>query len=119
MGTTPAVKTRSFCILFVIHSAQILNRTITLSLLAATQSWWVAAYVGGDYLLLVLYKVIRRDLRIWVPGFNVLYSLLYRFGMKAFTDSTACVQFRNAVDLGGLYYCVNAVLSQACPPAHK
>jgi hypothetical protein len=117
MGTTPAAKACSFCLVFIVHAAQIFNRTITLSLLAATQPWWVPAYLGGDFLVLVLYKAVRRDLLCWLPGCNVPQSLLYRFSVKAFTDSTACVQFRNAVDFGGMYYCVNAVLSQACPPA--
>ena len=119
MGTTPAAKACSFCIVFVVHAAQIFNRTITLALLAATESWWVAAYLGSDFLLYVLYKVLRRDLWYWVPGSNVPLSLLARFIIKTFTDSTACIEFRSSVDLGGLYYMLNAFLCQApsVPPA--
>ena len=113
MGTTPAAKTCSFCIVFVVHAAQIFNRTITLALLAATESWWVVAYLGGDFLLHVLYKVLRRDLWYWVPGCNVPLSLLLRFIDKTFTDSTGCVECRSAADLGGLYYMLNACLCQA------
>ncbi len=121
MGNTPVSKMRRFCVLFVVHAAQVLNRTITLALLFATQWWWAAVYLGGDFLVLVVVKAARRDLVHWVPGFGVLLSLLARFLEKVFTDSTACVHFRHPLDLGGLYYTLNAALGQAIPrlPPHK
>jgi hypothetical protein len=118
MGNTPASKTRRFCVLFVVHAAQVLNRTVTLALLFATQPWWAAVYLGGDFLVLVVVKAARRDFLYWVPGVGVPLSLLGRFAVKVFTDSTACVHFRHPFDLGGLYYTLNAVLGQAVPPSH-
>jgi hypothetical protein len=115
MGNTPASKMRRFCVLFVVHAAQVLSRTITLALLAATQPWWAAVYLGGDFLLLVVVKAARRDLVYWVPGIGVPISLLCRFCVKVFTDSTACVHMRHPLELGGLYYTLNAVLGQATP----
>ena len=50
---------RCFCLLFVVHLVQILLRTATLSLLAATQGWLAAVYLIGDFLLLVGYKAPR------------------------------------------------------------
>ena len=113
MGNTPASKTRCFCVLFVLNAAQVLSRTVTLALLIATQPWWGAAYLGGDFLVHVVYKAARRDLVYWVPGVGVPLSLVARFCAKVFTDSTACVHFRHPLELGGLYYTLNAVLSQA------
>ena len=55
MGDTAASKTRCFCVLFVVHLVQILLRTATLSLLAATRGWLAAVYLVGDFLLLVGY----------------------------------------------------------------
>ena len=115
MGNTPASKTRCFCVLLVLHAAQVLSRTVTLALLSSTQPWWAAVYLGGDFLVYVIYKAARRDLMCWVTGVGVPVSLLIRFAIKVFTDSTACVQFRNPFDLGGLYYILNAVLGQAIP----
>jgi hypothetical protein len=115
MGNTPASKMRCFCVLFVVHAAQVLTRTITLALLFATQPWWAAVYLGGDFLVLVAYKAARRDLVYWVPSFGLPISLLGRFICKVFTDSTACVQFRHPFELGGLYYTLNAVLGQEIP----
>jgi hypothetical protein len=77
-----------------VFSAQVLTRTVMLSLLFATQPWWAAVYLGGDFLVLVVYKAARRDLVFWPPGFGVPISLLTRFAIKVFTDSTACVHFR-------------------------
>jgi hypothetical protein len=113
MGNTPVSKMCCFCVLFVVHAAQVLSRTIMLALLFATQPWWAAVYLGGDFLVLVVVKAARRDLLYWVLGFGVLLSLLARFVEKVFTDSTACVHFRHPLNLGGLYYTLSAALGQA------
>ena len=70
MGDTAASKARCFCVLFVVHLVQILLRTATLSLLAATQGWFAAVYLVGDFLVMVGYKapsagrpVLAADLR--------------------------------------------------------
>ncbi len=116
MGDTAASKARCFCVLIVVHLVQILLRTATVSLLAATRGWFAAVYLVGDLVVMVTYKALRRDVLCWVPGFGVPLSLLGRFGVKVFTDSTSCIHFRHPVDLGGLYYCLNVFLGQALPP---
>jgi hypothetical protein len=93
MGSTPASKMRRFCVLFVVHAAQVLSRTVTLALLCATQPWWAAVYLGGDFLVLVAYKAARRDLVHWVPGFGGPIALPTRCAIKFFTDRPGCVQF--------------------------
>ena len=116
MGDTVASKARCFCVLFVVHLVQILLRTATLSLLAATQGWLAAVYLVGDFLVLVGYKALRRDVVYWAPGVGVPLSLVARFGVKVFADSTSCSHFRHPVELGGLYYCLNIFFGQAlCP----
>ena len=55
MGDTAASKARCFCVLFVLHLAQILLRTATVSLLAATRGWLAAVYLVGDYVVMVAY----------------------------------------------------------------
>jgi hypothetical protein len=119
MGDTAASKARCFCVLFVVHLVQILLRTATISLLAATQGWLAAVYLVGDFLVLVGYKALRRDVVYWVPRIGVPLSLLARFVFKVFTDSTSCVQFRHPFDLGGLYYCLNVFLGQALSPLQR
>ena len=116
MGSTAASKARCFCVLFVVHLVQILLRTATLSLLAATQGWLAAVYLVGDFVVLVAYKAVRRDVLYWPPRAGVPLSLLTRFLVKVFTDSTSCVHFRHPLDLGGLYYCLNVFFGQALPP---
>ena len=119
MGDTAASKARCFCVLFVVHLVQILLRTATLSLLAATRGWLAAVYLVGDFVVLVAYKAVRRDVLYWAPGFGVPLSLLTRFGVKVFTDSTACAHLRHPVELGGLYYCLNVFFGQALPPFQR
>ena len=75
-----------------------------------------AVYLVGDFLVLVGYKALRRDVVYWPPTFGVPLSLLCRFVCKVFIDSTSCVQFRHPFDLGGLYYCLNVFFGQALPP---
>jgi hypothetical protein len=116
MGGTAVSKARCFCVLFVVHLVQILLRTATLSLLAATQGWFAAVYLVGDFLVMVAYKALRRDVLYWVPTFGMPLSLLSRFVFKVFTDSTSCAHFRHPLDLGGLYYCLNVFFAQALPP---
>jgi hypothetical protein len=119
MGDTAASKARCFCALFVVHLVQILLRTATLSLLAATQGWLAAVYLVGDFVVLIGYKALRRDVLYWPPRTGVPLSLLVRLVVKVFTDSTSCVQYRHPFDLGGLYYCLNVFLGQARPPFQR
>ena len=109
------------CVVCGCAHAQVFSRTIMLALVFATRWWFAAVYLSGDLLLQMVYKAARRDFQYWVPGFGVPMSLLMRSCEKVFTDSTAVVQFRHPVNSGGLYYILNAVLSQACdacPHAH-
>jgi hypothetical protein len=115
MGDTAASKARCFCVLFVVHLVQILLRTATLSLLAATRGWLAAVYLVGDFLVLVAYKAVRRDVVYWVPRIGVPLSLLVRFVVKVFADSTSCIHFRNPLELGAL----NVFFSQALPPFQR
>ncbi len=119
MGDTAASKARSFCVLFVVHLVQILLRTATVSLLAATQGWLAAVYIVGDLVVMVAYKALRRDVVHWMPGAGVPLSLLVRLVFKVFTDSTSCVHFRHPVELGGLYFSLNVFLGQAPPPFQR
>ncbi len=119
MGDTAASKARCFCVLLVVHLAQIFLRTATLSLLAATRGWLAAVYLVGDFVVMVAYKALRRDVLYWPPRSGVPLSLLVRFCVKVFIDSTSCVHFRHPFDLGGLYYCLNVFLGQALPPFQR
>jgi hypothetical protein len=119
MGDTAASKARCFCVLFVVHLVQILLRTATLSLLAATQGWLAAVYLVGDLVVMVGYKALRRDVLYWMPRAGVPLSLLVRLLAKVFADSTSCAHFRHPFELGGLYYCLNIFLGQALPPFQR
>ena len=88
MGDTAASKAHCFCVLFVAHLMQILLRTATLSLLAATRGWLAAVYLVGDFLVLVGYEALWRDVVYWPPTFRVGVPLspISRFVLKVFID---------------------------------
>ncbi len=119
MGDTVASKARCFCVLFVVHLVQILLRTATVSLLAATRGWFAVVYLVGDFVVLVGYKALRRDVLYWVPTLGVPISLLIRLLVKVFGDSTSCAHFRHPLEFGGLYYCFNVFLGQAHTPLQR
>ncbi len=80
-----------------------------------TQGWFAAVYLGSDLLVFLVAKAARRDSLYWVPNAGIPLSLLFRFGSKVLTDSTGCVDLRHPLELGGLYYTLNAALGQVPP----
>jgi hypothetical protein len=98
--------------MFFFHAAQVLSKALGMAALANTCWWWLMAYLSCDVGLYLLYRIARRDFWYWPPTAGVGISLLARCGIKVFVDFTACVHFRNPVDLGGAYWLLNAVMSQ-------
>jgi hypothetical protein len=77
-----------FMLLFVYHSALTLGNTLSMAVLAQTNSLWLVAYLLADHCGLILYKLARGDLVYWIPGFSVSLSVLARFIVKVITDFT-------------------------------
>jgi hypothetical protein len=105
-------KTAAFVLMFIFHAAQVLSKALGMAALANTCWWWLMTYLSCDVGLYLLYKVARRDFWHWPPTVGVGLSLLARCAIKVLVDFTACVHFRNPVDLGGAYWILNAVMSQ-------
>jgi hypothetical protein len=106
----------------------------------AQTSWvWLVVYLLADHCGLILYKLARGDLVYWIPRAGVPLSMLARFMVKVIVDFTGyarsqpalgfcphlgrsescypvcgrCVQTRHPLDLGGIYFFVNALKSVA------
>ncbi len=99
--------------MFIFHAAQVLSKALGLAALANTCWWWLIAYLSCDVGLFLVYKLARHDFWGWTPTSGFGLSLLARFTIKVLVDFSACVHFRNPVDLGGAYWLLNAVMSQA------
>jgi hypothetical protein len=89
-----------------------MSKALGMAALANTCWWWLMAYLSCDVGLHLVYKIARHDLWYWMPTAGVGISLLVRCATKVLVDFTACVHFRNPLDLGGAYWLLNAVMSQ-------
>jgi hypothetical protein len=72
--------------------------------------WSIAVDMG----LFFLYKLVRCDAHHWIPIYGVVGGVcgfFIRFVIKAVTDYTGIVHFRHSVDLGGVYWSANVVVS--------
>ena len=69
--------------------------------------------VVGAGVLYFIYKVVRGDLRHWVPITGLTgsaVSVALRLVIKLVVDFTGCIQFRHPYDVGGLYFIMNLFL---------
>jgi hypothetical protein len=67
----------------------------------------VATLLGGELLIYLSIKGLRRDLWYWMPvygGFGVFVSFMLRCVNKVIIDWTAVVQFRHPNEVGGAYF---------------
>ena len=99
--------------LFLFGLAHIINKSLSVALLFATEPAWGAALICGDVGLMFLYKLARNDLHVWVPGSGVWFAFWYRLVGKLMCDFTALVHCRHPLELGGLWWVVSMLLSHA------
>jgi hypothetical protein len=67
----------------------------------------VATLLGGELLIYLVIKGLRRDLWYWAPiygGLGLFISWLIRWIVKVIVDWTAVVQFRHPNEVGGAYF---------------
>jgi hypothetical protein len=67
-----------FVELFTLHTAHAMVRTLTIAMLARTNSRWLVAYMAADFCVFVTYKIARGDLLWWAPGAAMAYACAYR-----------------------------------------
>ncbi len=99
-----------FSLLFLYHSAQCIGNTFTMTVLAQTNLLWLIVYILADHCGLLLYKLARNDLIYWVPGFGFGLSIIARIMCKVVTDFTGLIQARHPLELGGIYFFLNALM---------
>jgi hypothetical protein len=105
-----SLRFRIFFLLFASSFLQVAIRVCAMALLALTGWYWAAAFMFADYGQFLLYKLLRRDLYYWVPGYGPIMSLMVRIVMKTLVDCTGCIHFRHPLEMGGAYFCWNMLL---------
>jgi hypothetical protein len=98
--------------LFVLIFAHVVERTAALTLLFVTGNAWFGGVLGTEMGLYLLYKALRSDFIVWVPGAGYGGSLVYRVVGKLMLDFCALPDLRGPFDAGGAYWLVSIWTNQ-------
>mmetsp|Transcript_15445 Transcript_15445/g.30798 ORF Transcript_15445/g.30798 Transcript_15445/m.30798 type:complete len:493 (+) Transcript_15445:35-1513(+) len=118
-GFLPRSLTQRCFVLLMLSGLSFLNliiRALSLVILAQMSTSLAVAVFGGELGLYFLVKIARGDFQYWImlygpPG--QFASFMMRLLVKLTVDWTACVQFRQPDDVGGLYFSFTLLLTCA------
>ena len=106
----------TFIWMFLLNLTHIVSKFFAMALLTSIGDTWTTFYFTGDMAVYLVYRAIRGDLRYSPkvpPLLSILISGIARFITKVLTDFTCVVFFRHPLEMGGFYWCLNLLLSQA------
>jgi hypothetical protein len=104
---------RVFALLFGMHLAHILGKTVAFAVLIYLDWKWLVAYMATDAAAVLLFKVVARDFFWHAPGSGVFVSLASRVCVTLFVSLTGCVHFRHPCELGGFCWSFAIVVNHA------
>jgi len=113
---SPRARSATFLCMFLLTLSHLASKFFAIALLASIRRSWVTFYLGGDVVSYLAYKAVRCDLRYQLNlprALSILASFNQRVLSKIMADFTCVVHFRHPADLGGVYWCMNLVMSQA------
>ena len=100
----------------VLSFCQLTAKSITIGILAHLGGKPLAiAVLGGEVGIYLLYKVLRKDFRYFLPlplGTSIAVSLLMRVAVKLITDFTGMLHARHPYEMGGFYWMFNMFYTQ-------
>ena len=70
----------------------------------------------GEMVVYLIFKVVRGDYRYWMPlpqGTSLVVSLITRVTVKVVCDFTGFLHARHPYEMGGFYWLMNMVVTQA------
>jgi len=107
-------------IMTLISTLHNLSRSVGCALIAATSfgRTGVLFFVGGEILLYLAYKLVRRDFFYWPrlgTKFAIILGLINRTVVKVVVDFSGCIHFRHPLEMGGLAFSISMVWAQAFP----
>ncbi len=101
-----------YACLFNFILAHVVERTVALTLLFVTGKAWLGGVLGTEMGVYLLYKALRSDLIVWVPGMGYGGSLVYRVLGKLMLDFCGLPHLRNPFDAGGAYWLMSIWTNQ-------
>jgi len=102
----------------IISSLHNLSRSVGCAVLAASGKNLVLYFVGGEMLLFLTYKLVRRDYYHWVPlngALAIAQGDLARIVTKVIAVFTGCLHMRHPYELGGAAFSTGMVWAQVSP----
>jgi len=103
--------------MYLLSFCQLLGKSLEMAILVQVGGKTLALSVlGGEMVAYLLYKVVRGDFRHWAPmprGTSLVFSLLERVVLKVICDFTGLLHARHPKEMGGFYWLMNMVWTQA------
>jgi hypothetical protein len=103
-----------FSSMFINSMCLLLLRSISCCFLLLVDSKYLFYFFGIDHAIYFIQKIARDDFSFWVPVhgmMGVFVAVLMRFINKVIVDFTGMIDFRDPVDLGGVYWSADMVLA--------
>ena len=107
---------RALCFLsmMLLSFAHVLLLTSACALLALTNANWLLLFLGVDMGIFYLYKIVRRDLSLFLNlagVVRVVAAISERLGAKILVNFTMLIQLRHPQEVGGFPFLVSILTS--------
>jgi len=103
--------------MYLLSFCQLLGKSFAMAILVQIGGKTLAVSVlGGEMVAFLVYKLVRGDFRYWVPlprGASLVLSLIERVIVKVICDFTGFLHSRHPYEMGGFYWLMNMVFTQA------
>jgi len=103
--------------MYLLSFCQLLGKSLEMAILVQIGGKTLAVCVlGGEMVAYLIFKVVRGDFRYWLPlprGTSLVFSLLERVTVKVTSDFTGFLHARHPYEMGGFYWLMNMVWTQA------
>jgi len=103
--------------MYLLSFCQLLGKSLEMAILVQVGGKTLAIGVlGGEMVAFLVYKLVRGDFRYWAPmprGTSFVVSLIERVMVKVTCDFTGLLHARHPYEMGGLYWLMNMVFTQA------
>jgi len=103
--------------MYLLSFCQLLGKSLEMAILVQVGGKTLAISVlVGEMVLYLIFKVVRGDFRYWMPlprGTSMATSLIMRVTVKVVCDFTGFLHARHPYEMGGFYWLMNMVVTQA------
>jgi len=106
---------RCFVLMTLMSALHNLSRSLGCALLAYSDAEMALLFIGGEFCLYLVFKIVRQDFHFWIPGIPLIGNFIVRVLAKVVVDFTGCLHYRHPYELGGLGFTMSLIWAQAFP----